>query len=104
VSGGSGSELYVYYRVAQAHVQAAQQTVRDFQHRLRQQHPGLVARVLRRSQEHSDGVTLMEIYAFDDGRNTGIDPALHSRIEQAAAALTPLLSSPRQTEAFDALD
>jgi len=104
VNGGSGSELFVYYRVAQSNVQAAQRTVRDFQQRLRQQHTGLAARVLRRSQERSDGVTLMEIYTFDDGRNTGIDAALHSYIEQAAAALTPLLSSPRQTEAFDPLD
>jgi len=64
----------------------------------------LAARVLRGSEERSDGATLMEIYAFDDGRNIGIDPALRARIEQAAAALTPLLSGPRQTEAFDALD
>jgi len=104
VSGGSRRELYVYYRVAQANAQAALQTVLAFQQRLREQHPGLAVRVLRRSDERRDGVTLMEIYAFDDGRNTGIDAALRSRIEQAAAALAPLLSSSRQTEAFDALD
>jgi hypothetical protein len=94
----------VYYRVAQANAQAALQIVLDFQDRLRTAHPGLDARVLRRADERSDCVTLMEIYAFDDGRNTGIDAALHSRIEQAAATLTPLLSSQRKTEAFDALD
>ena len=33
MSGGSRSELYVYYRVAQADVPAALQTVRDFQRR-----------------------------------------------------------------------
>ena len=104
MSAGSRSELYVYYRVAQDHVQAALQTVRAFQQCLRKEQPGLVTRVLRRSDARSDGVTLMEIYAFDDGRNTGIDPAMRSRIDGAAAALTPLLSSPRQTEAFDALD
>ena len=104
MSGGSRSELYVYYRVAQANLQAALQTVLAFQQRLRTACPGLSARVLRRSNEHGVDMTLMEIYAFDDGRNTGFDPALHSRIEQAAAALTPLLSSPRRTEAFDALD
>lgn len=102
MSGASRSELYVYYRVTDA--QAALQTVNRFQQRLREQHPGLVTRVLRRSRERRDGVTLMEIYAFDDGRSVGLDPALHSRIEEAAAALTPLLSSPRQTEVFDALD
>lgn len=104
MSGGSRSELYVYYRVAPADAQAALQTVNRFQQRLREQHPGLATRVLRRSGERSDGVTLMEIYAFDDGRSMGIDPALRSRIEEAAAALTPLLSSPRRTEVFDALD
>ena len=101
---GSRRELYVYYRVAQANVQVALQTVLAFQQDLRAARPGLAARVLRRSEERSDGVTLMEIYAFDDGRKTGIDPALRAHIEQAAAALTPLLSGPRQTEAFDALD
>jgi hypothetical protein len=104
VSGGSRSELYVYYRVAQANAPAALQTVLGFQQRLREHHPGLAARVLRRSDARGDGVTLMEIYAFDDGRSTGIDPVLHSRIDEVAAALTPLLSSPRHTEAFDALD
>jgi len=104
VSGGSRSELYVYYRVAQADVQAALQMVLAFQQRLREQHPGLHARVLRRPGVRSDGVTLMETYAFDDGIKTGIDSGLQARIEQAAAALTPLLNGPRQTEAFDALD
>ena len=104
MNGGSRRELYVYFRVAQANVQAALQTVLAFQQDLRTAHPGLAARVLRRSEERSDGVTLMEIYAFDDGRSTGIDPVLHSRIDEVAAALTPLLSSPRHTEAFDALD
>jgi len=97
-------ELYVYYRVAQADVQAAQQTVHAFQQRLRERYPGLVARVLRRSDERADGVTLMEVYAFDDGQRTGIHPGLRSGIEEAAAALAPLLSSPRHSEAFDAFD
>jgi len=104
VSGGFRSEVYVYYRVAYANVQAVLQAVNSFQRRLRERDPGLAARVLRRSDDRSDGITLMETYAFDDGRNTGIDPALRSRIEEAAAALTPLLSSPRQTEVFDAFD
>ena len=104
MSGGARRELYVYYRVAQADVQAALQMVVAFQQRLREQHPGLRARVLRRSDARSDGVTLMETYAFDDHLQAGIGPGLQSRIEQAAAALAPLLCSPRQTEAFDALD
>jgi hypothetical protein len=97
-------ELFVYYRVARASWPAALQSVLNFQQRLRDQHPGLATRVLRRSGEQADAVTLMEIYAFDDGRHRGIDPALQSRIEEAAAALTPMLSGPRQIEVFDALD
>ena len=104
MSGGPRSELYVYYRVATPHVQAALLAVRGFQQRLREQHPGLAARVLHRAGQATADTTLMEIYAFDDGRRTGIDAALRSRIEQAASALTPLLSGPRQTEVFDALD
>jgi len=104
VSDGSHCELYVYYRVAQDHVLPALRTVRDFQRGLREQHPGLTTRVLQRSAERGEGVTLMEIYAFGDGRNSGIDTALRSGIEDAAAALAPMLSSPRQTEVFDALD
>lgn len=104
MSDGSRSELYVYYRVAQANAQAALQTVAAFQQRLRQQHPGLATRVLQRSSERSDGVTLMEIYAFDGGSQRGIDLALRSCIEEAGAVLAPMLISPRQIEAFDALD
>ena len=104
MSDRSRCELYVYYRVTQADAQAALQTVIAFQRRLRQLHPGLATRVLQRSSERSDGVTLMEIYAFDNGRHRGIDPALQSCIEEAAVVLTPMLSSPRQIEIFDALD
>jgi hypothetical protein len=104
VSGSSRGELYVYYLVARASWPAALQCVLDFQQRLRDQHPGLAARVLRRSGERADAVTLMEIYAFDDGIHGGIDPALRSRIEEAAAVLTPMLSGSRITEVFEALD
>ena len=84
--------------------QAALQAVLAFQQRLRQQHPGLATRVLQRSSGRSDGVTLMETYAFNDGHHRGIDSTLRSRIEEAAAVLNPVLSGPRQIEAFDALD
>ena len=101
---GARCELYVYYRVAPPHVQAALAAVRAFQQRLRERHPGLAARVLQRAGEAAADTTLMEIYAFDDGRSTGVDADLHSRIEEAAAVLAPLLSGPRKTEAFDAAD
>ena len=104
MSRGSCSELYAYYRVVPANAQAALQAVITFQQRLREQHPGLAARVLRRADDNSGGVTLMETYAFDNGARKGIDDALRSSIEEAAAGMTALLSGPRQTEVFDALD
>ncbi|HEU5296870.1 MAG TPA: DUF4936 family protein [Burkholderiaceae bacterium] len=101
---GEHTELYVYYRVAPANWRVALQVVYDFQRRLRGEHPGLAARVLRRAADGSDAVTLMEIYAFTDDRAAGVDAALRSRIEDAATALAPLLTGPRQIEVFNALD
>ena len=101
---GSRTELYVYYRVAQADGRAALQTVLAFQSSLRREHLGLATRVLQRSAQHGDAVTLMEIYSFDDARRAGVDRALQARIEDAAAALSGLLLTPRQAETFDALD
>jgi hypothetical protein len=100
----SAAELYVYYRVAASQWRAAGLLVRGFQQRLCRECPGLRARVLRRPGERSDGVTLMEIYAFDDGRVQGIDEPLRARIDAAAEALSPLLASPRQVEVFEPLD
>jgi len=104
VSDGSCKELFVYYRVAPSSVQAALTAVRDFQLRLREQNPGLVARVLRRSGERDTDVTLMEIYTFHHGGFRGIDSALQARIEAAASVLTPLMVSARRIESFDSLD
>jgi uncharacterized protein DUF4936 len=90
-------ELYVYYRVATRDLPAALRIVEQAQHRLHVQCPTLFARVLRRADEPAiDDVTLMEIYRADEG----IDDTLQRCIEEAAAALTPLLIGTRHTEAF----
>lgn len=104
MSNGSRSELFVYYRVAQSDMQAALAVVHAFQLRLREQHPGLATRLLRRSDERDTDVTLMEIYAFDQGGIRGIETALQTRIEAAATVLTPLMVSARRIESFDSLD
>ena len=101
---GPRTELYVYYRVAQPGWRAALQAVLAFQQRLRSEHPGLATRVLRRSAERGDSVTLMEIYSFDAGECEGLDLALQAHIEAAASALAPWLVSPRQVETFETLD
>ena len=90
-------ELYVYYRVATRDLAAALRIVERAHDDLRLQYPGLFARVLRRADEPAiDDVTLMEIYRADEG----IDDTLQRCIEEAAAALTPLLIGTRHTEAF----
>jgi len=101
---GERSELYVYYRVAPSNWRVALRVVHDFQRRLRSEHPGLATRVLKRAADGSEGVTLMEIYAFADDQGAGVDSAMRSRIENAATALAPLLASPRQIEVFNALN
>ena len=93
--------------MAQSDVQAAVTVVHAFQLRLREQHPGLAARVSCGAQVSGDrgDITLMEIYTFNHGdRGQGIDDALRSRIEEAAAGLAAMVSGPRQIEAFDAVD
>ena len=98
---GRPSELYVYYRVASANQRAALQAVREQQRHLCALQPGLQARVLQRSDEPGDTVTLMEVYRFD-GR--GVDESLRARIDGAASALTPWLIGARHVERFDAVD
>lgn len=91
-------ELFIYYRIEAAGASTALATVRAFQQRLRESHPGLVARLLRRTDEPSDTETWMETYSFD-GR-AGVSPELQQQIEAEAAALFPHLAGSRHTEAF----
>jgi hypothetical protein len=91
-------ELFIYYRIEAAGASTALATVQAFQQRLRQRHPGLAARVLRRTDETSDPQTWMETYSFDGP--AGVTPDLHAQIEAEASALAPFLAGPRHIEAF----
>lgn len=91
-------ELFIYYRIEAAGASTALATVQAFQQRLRERHPGLAARLLRRTDEPSDTQTWMETYSFDGP--VGVTPELQSQIEAEAAALFPLLAGARHTEAF----
>jgi hypothetical protein len=95
----------VYYRVHAAAWQDALTAVRHYQQRLCIEHPGLVARVLRRAEEHeTDAVTLMEVYRFDGDAPAGIGDVLQAQIESAASALAPwLITGTRHVERFNAL-
>ena len=96
-------ELYVYYRVAPAHWQAAAEAALAWQNELRGARPGLVARLLRRPDVRDGAVTLTETYAIRP--DTGvIDDALQVAIERGAPALHAWLIGERHAEPFDALD
>ena len=92
-------ELFIYYRVAEAHAAPARAAAVALQAGLQQAHPQLLARVLRRPDAVNGQHTWMETYAMPSS-NAGIDAALQAAIEDAAAALLPFLASPRHTEVF----
>jgi len=94
-------ELFIYYRIPVAHAGAALDAVVAFQARLREQHPALTTRLLRRPDQ-SDPQTWMEIYAFDHRESAGaMTRALEAEIEASAAtALAPHLLGARHVEVF----
>ncbi len=93
-------ELFVYYRVAAAQAVPAGIEVVRLQAGLRQRHPGLQARLLRREAAPDGLQTWMEIYAWPD-RAGGVAPGLQAEIERAAEALAPLTAGPRHGEVFE---
>ncbi len=94
---GTGRELFVYYRVADANSAAAGDAIGGMQRRLVDAHPGLVARVLRRPESNDSVQTWMEAYALP-GR--GIDAALEAAIALAARAMAGSIIGERHVEVF----
>ena len=93
-----GCELYIYWKLAAARLPQALQATQGLQAALRQRHPGLQARLLRR-RDDSGTPTLMEVYTLPGG----ITPAVQQDIEtQAAVHLAPLAppAAQRQVEVF----
>ena len=102
-------ELYVYYRVPVGNADALRSVVTDMHHQLRQEVPGLQARLLRRTDPAAGLDTWMESYAMSplasvpgDGCAGGISDALREDIERRAAAWSGLCDGARHTEVFDA--
>jgi hypothetical protein len=119
-------ELFIYYRIPVAKADEALVAVHAFQARLRARHPGLVARLLRRSESEDSLQTWMEIYAFDPllnpastelvegpahpdpsipqdrvaSRSKGVSAACQSDIESEARCLSELIAGVRHTESF----
>lgn len=98
-------ELFVYYRVDESAWQAASRAVVEFQRRLRDAHPSLSARVLRRPETKGGQVTLMEVYAVDPTLSPeGIDDTWLGRIEGAAMVMRRWQQGERHVEWFDPVD
>lgn len=99
-------ELYVYYRVATQHADALTLAVRAMQDRLRRVHPGLQARLLRRTDNIAGEDTWMETYAAPSSSGAsdaavGVSDELCARIEHEAAAWQHLRTGRRHTEVFE---
>lgn len=95
-------ELYVYYRVAPQHADALMLAVSAMQDRLRHAHPGMQARLLRRTDEIAGVDTWMEIYALPTTTgDAGVDETTRACIEHEAAAWQHLCAGPRHTEVFE---
>lgn len=91
-------ELYIYYRVNLRSEDVALQVAGAMQQSLRERHPGLQARLLRRSEAGADGLqTWMETYALP---GIGINTALEREIAEAASAWAAYISGPRHCEVF----
>ena len=102
--GAGGRELFVYYRVAAASAQGARAAVEALQAALREAHPGLEARLLRRRGDGPDASveTWMETYARPAAPD-GVDAALQRAIEEGAATvLAAWVDCARHVEAFEA--
>lgn len=93
-------ELFVYYRVRPVDAEALARAVAAMQAGLRERHPGLSARLLRRDDAAAETETWMETYAST--LHSGIDAALEAEIDAAARPLLALIDGTRHLERFDA--
>jgi len=91
------ASLFIYFKLASADAPRARQALSDMQSRLRAMHPGLVARLMSRTdQPGHDVLTWMEIYEHPQG----LSQAFLVDLETAVAALPTGLIGPRHTESF----
>ncbi len=91
-------ELFIYWRAARADAPRAEAGAAQVQAALREEHPGLVARLYRRANSHDGTVTLMETYAHP----AGVGQSLQAAIAAAAANdLAAWCLGERHLEVFD---
>lgn len=97
-------EWFIYYQIAPPDLPRVQAAVVAFQQQLRQDWPGLQARLLQRPTAHEGRLTLMEIYRFGPSARPSQPANIASRltpaIEQAARGIAPWLQGERHVEVF----
>jgi len=94
-------ELFIYYRVRSVDAPAGHAAVLASQQHLRDRHPGLLARLLRRPEEADGHQTWMETYAADPLQDPiGITRALQADIESSAQSMSHCVEGSRHTELF----
>ena len=95
-------ELFVYWKVGREQAPAARSAAVGLLQTLRQAHPELQARLMRRADEAGDKATFMETYS---ALPSGVSPALQAAIEaQAQLAFAALGHPARHVEVFERLD
>ena len=95
-------ELYIYYRVRCVDAPAARAAVLASLQHLRDRHPALRARLLRRPEETDGHQTWMETYSTDPMQApAGITAALQADIESSASSMSLYcVEGSRHTEVF----
>jgi hypothetical protein len=94
-------EVFVYYRVRGVDAAAARAAVLAAQQHLRDRHPSLRARLLRRPEETDGLQTWMETYSTDPMQDpAGITAALQADIESSAQPMAHCIEGSRHTEVF----
>lgn len=95
----SRPELFIYWRCDRATEAEALKAAAQMQTALRAQHPGLQARLYRRTETTAEYSTLMETYAV---AGAAFDPAVVAAIDAAAAtALGRWCQGQRHVERFE---
>src|SRR4051812_15124229 len=90
-------ELFVYYRVDAALAPEARAAVDAMHERLRSTHPGLIARLLMRTDDDKSPQTWMETYALP-GSPDGIGRGIEAEIAAEAARWAHVVAGPRHVE------
>ena len=91
-------ELFVWYRVRRERADDARAAVLALQRSLRNEWPGLQARLLAR--DGSETSTWMEIYSLP-ASGADDDAGIEAAIAAAALPLEGLIDGPRHVESFD---